>query len=127
MSQETQLGHATGSGKKTAVELDLCFTYYFPLLEGFGWKTSSVSYVFAVFPACATEKPMFFVNVRDLGVQGHVGIPVFFRWGSGSRWMIFGGPFRGHLLMIFGVGMISYIYTPVTSTFKGCQLNAKGW
>ena len=131
------------------MELDFCFTYYFPLLQGFGWKTSSGSYVFEVFPPFATEKPMFFVNVRDLGVQGHVGIPGMFslgKWRQGG--MIFGenslnlmaNPFqlmgitylittlfRGHgFFMIFGVGMISYIYTQKAPS-KGCQLNPEGW
>ena len=121
MSQDTQLGHATGSGKKNAVELDLCFTYYFPLLQGFGWKTSSVFLHLPVLTSGISE------------CRAMSGYPECFRWGSGGRgddfWReltqldgqsfstygdyIFDNyPFQGTcFFMIFGVGMTSYIYT----------------
>ena len=90
---------------KNAVELDVCFTYNFPLLQGFGWKTSSVSYVFAVFPPFATEKPMFFVNVRDLGVQGHVGIPGMFSLG---KWRQGGDDFWREVTQLDGQSLSTY-------------------
>lgn len=71
----------------------------------------------SVFPACATEKPMFFVNVRDLGVQGHVGIPGMFslgKWRQGG--MIFGENSLNLMANPFQLMGITYL---ITTLFRG--------
>ena len=125
MSQDTQLGHAFGSGKRThwnwifvAHIIFRCFSglvgkpFQFPMVGIF-----LLLRVSSIFPPFATEKPMFFVNVRDLGVQGHVGIPGMFslgKWRQGG--MIFGENSLNLMANPFQLMGITYL---MTTLFRG--------